>query len=66
MIPKRDFLLGGRATSKEVWHASLGEGLARNPIVFETFISMRTSATKEVVQLCKLAVQQRRCTEIEA
>ena len=57
MYPKEECWLGGRATTKRVWHTSQGVGLARIPRSIAAFIVVCTTTIKEVVQLCKMVVQ---------
>jgi hypothetical protein len=40
-------------------------GLARNPRAFAAINTVRTTVEEEVVQLCKMAVQQREGTKID-
>jgi hypothetical protein len=41
-------------------------GLARNPRAFAGINTVHTTTKEEAIQLCKLAIQQREGTEIEA
>jgi hypothetical protein len=66
MNPKEECWLGGRASTRRVWHAFQGVRLACNPREFVAINIVCTTTKEEVVQLCMLAVQQKEGTKIDA